>query len=187
MDCLSSWLQIQKGEYGRHQVNHGPREAGVLDEPYARVHVVCLLGEVGEQPLEVPGGLPVLAAAVDFQGRDVARRHDGDAQGAAHHGQQPLGERFAAEFHDQDGWDPDEDAPCECEEGQLGAEDEGGVRGVEVEVGLLDAEHLNHDCQKDMSEKPQVDHMIQKETKTQARCLNIVLLIVNLGYQKVIH
>jgi len=60
-------------EYGRHQVNHGPCEAGVLDEPDARVHVVGLLGKVREQPLEVPGGLLVLAAAVDFQGRDVAR------------------------------------------------------------------------------------------------------------------
>jgi len=149
------------GEYGRHQVNHGPREAGVLDEPDACVHVVRLLGEVGEQPLEVPGDLLVLAAAVDFQGRDVARRHNGDAQGAAHDGQQPLGERFAAEFHDQDGWDPNEDATGECEEGQLSAEDEGGIRGVEVEVGLLDAVHLNHVRQKEMSEKSRVDHMIQ--------------------------
>lgn len=162
IEILSSWLQVQMGEYGRHQVNHGPCEAGVLDEPDARVHVVRLLREAGEQPLEVPGALPVLAAAaavIDFQGRDIARRHDGDAQGAAHDGQQPLGERFAAEFYDQDGWDPDEDAPGECEEGQLGAEDEGGVRGVEVEVGLLDAVHLNH--RKEMSEKSQVDHMIQ--------------------------
>lgn len=159
---LSSRLQIQMGEYGRHQVNHGPCEAGVLDEPDARVHVVRLLGEVGEQPLEVPGGLLVLAAAVDFQGRNIARRHNGDAQGAAHDGQQPLGERFAAELHDQDGWDPDENAPSKREEGQLSAEDEGGVRGVEVEVGLLDAIHLNHVCQKEMSDTLHVDHIIQK-------------------------
>jgi hypothetical protein len=156
-EILRSWLQIQMGEHGRHQVNHGPREAGVLDEPDARVHVVRLPGEVGEQqPLQVPGALPVLAAAaVGSQGRDVAGRHGGDAQGAAHNGQQPLGERLAAEFHGQDGRDPDEDAPGEREQGQLGAEDERGVRGVEVEVCLLDAVHLNHVCllvsQKEMS------------------------------------
>jgi hypothetical protein len=154
------------GEDGRHQVNHGPREAGVLDEPDAGVHVVRLLGEVREKALEVPaGGLPALAAAaVDFQGGDVAGRHDGDAQGAAHHGQQPPGERLAARFHGQDGRDPDEDAPREREEGQLGAEDDRRVRGVEVEVGLLDAVHLNHGCRKEMSEeekKPQVDRMVQ--------------------------
>jgi len=32
---------------------------------------------------------------------------------------------------------------------------------VEVEVGLLDAVHLNHVRQKEMSEKSRVDHMIQ--------------------------
>lgn len=144
------------GEYGWHQVDHGPREAGVLHEPDAGVHVIRLLGEEGENPLEVPSTLLrislALAAVVNFQGRNIARRHNGDAQGAAHDRQQPLGQRLAAELHSQDGRDPDEDAPCECEQGQLRAEDEGGVRGVEMEVGLLDAVDLNQVGQKEMSE-----------------------------------
>jgi len=143
------------GEYGRHQVDHGPREAGVLDEPDACVHVVCLLGEEGEHPLEVPDTLlhvRLALAVVNFQGRNIARWYNGDAQGAAHDGQQPFGQRLAAELHDQDGRYPDKDTPGECEQGQLRAEDEGGVRGVEMEVGLLDAVDLSQVCQKKMSE-----------------------------------
>ena len=143
------------GEYGWYQVDHGPREAGVLDEPYACVHVVWLLGEEGEHPLEVSNTLlhvGLALAVVSFQGRNIARRYIGNAQGAAHDGQQPFGKRLAAELHDQDGRYPDKDTPCKCEQGQLGAEDEGGIRGVEMEVGLLDAINLSQVCQKKMSE-----------------------------------
>lgn len=81
------------GENGWHQVDHGPREAGVLDEPDPRVHVICFLREEGEQPLEVPGSLLCVGlalAAVDFQGGNIAGGYNGDAQGAAHDRKQPF-------------------------------------------------------------------------------------------------
>jgi hypothetical protein len=62
---------------------------------------------------------------------------------------------------------------------------------VEVEVGLLDTVYLNHVWKKEMSEKPQVDHMIQNseqdmlihETKHRRRELEFCFL----NTKKVIH
>ena len=124
------------GEYHWNQVDDRPREAGVLHEPYAGVHVVRLVrGEEREDLLEVPS-LPGVglarAAAGRLQRRDVAGRDDRDAQGAAHDRQEPFRERFAAGFHGEDGRDPDEDPPDVRKERQLLAQDEGGVRAVET-------------------------------------------------------
>lgn len=116
--------QVQMREDHRHQVDHRPREPRVLHEPDARVHVVRLLREEGEHPLEVPAGLLglvlVARAATNvgwLQRGHVAGRHDRDPQGAAHDRQEPFRERLAARLHGQDGRDPHQDPPGVREEG----------------------------------------------------------------------
>lgn len=53
------------------------------------------------------------------------------------------------------------------------AEDEGGVRTVEMEVGLLDAIDLNQVCQKELSEILHVKSIIQNGQKEMSEILHV--------------
>lgn len=57
------------------------------------------------------------------------------------------------------------------------AEDEGGVRRVEMKVGLLDAIDLNQVCQYEMSDILQVESIIQNGQKEMSEILHVESII----------
>lgn len=105
--CSLLSLQTEVGKNSRNHINNRPSKACILQKPDPSIHIILLLSEESEKPLEVSSVfLLVLCIFRGLEWRHIARGDYRDAQGVAHDWKKPFGDGLATEFHCKNGRDP---------------------------------------------------------------------------------